>query len=45
MNRVVRTTYWDILRATLMGVRPEEFLFFNRNSDRQARREGVHQAP
>jgi pimeloyl-ACP methyl ester carboxylesterase len=32
MDRVVGTTYWDILRATLTRSDPKEFLFFNRNS-------------
>jgi len=29
MDKVVRTTYWDILRATLTRADPKEFLFFN----------------
>jgi pimeloyl-ACP methyl ester carboxylesterase len=32
MDKVVRTTYWDILRATLTRSDPKEFLFFNRNT-------------
>lgn len=32
MDKVVGTTYWDILRATLTRSDPKEFLFFNRNS-------------
>ena len=32
MDKVVRTTYWDMLRATLTRSDPKEFLFFNRNS-------------
>ena len=32
MDKVVATTYWDILRATLTRSDPKEFLFFNRNS-------------
>ncbi|MEP7765158.1 alpha/beta hydrolase [Sanguibacter sp. 25GB23B1] len=32
MDKVVRTTYWDILRATLSRSDPKEFLFFNRNA-------------
>ncbi|WP_439590868.1 alpha/beta fold hydrolase [Microbacterium sp.] len=31
MDKVVGTTYWDILRATLTRSDPKEFLFFNRN--------------
>jgi len=31
MDKVVRTTYWDILRATLTRSDPKEFLFFNRD--------------
>ncbi|MDV8148020.1 alpha/beta hydrolase [Arthrobacter sp. B10-11] len=31
MDKVVATTYWDILRATLTRSDPKEFLFFNRN--------------
>lgn len=33
MNKVVRTTYWDILRATLSRSDPKEFLFFNRDAE------------
>ena len=32
MDKVVVTTYWDILRATLTRSDPKEFLFFNRNA-------------
>lgn len=32
IDKVVGTTYWDILRATLTRSDPKEFLFFNRNS-------------
>jgi pimeloyl-ACP methyl ester carboxylesterase len=32
MDKVVLTTYWDILRATLTRSDPKEFLFFNRNA-------------
>jgi pimeloyl-ACP methyl ester carboxylesterase len=32
MDKVVRTTYWDILRATLTRSDPKEYLFFNRNT-------------
>jgi pimeloyl-ACP methyl ester carboxylesterase len=32
MDKVVSTTYWDILRATLTRSDPKEFLFFNRNT-------------
>ena len=32
MDKVVRTTYWDILSATLSRSDPKEFLFFNRNT-------------
>jgi len=31
IEKVVGTTYWDILRATLTRSDPKEFLFFNRN--------------
>lgn len=31
IDKVVRTTYWDILRATVTRSDPKEFLFFNRN--------------
>ncbi|GAA1979968.1 alpha/beta hydrolase [Microbacterium pumilum] len=31
MDKVVGTTYWDLLRATLTRSDPKEFLFFNRN--------------
>ncbi|WP_104109653.1 alpha/beta fold hydrolase [Arthrobacter sp. N199823] len=33
MDKVVRTTYWDILRATLTRSDPKEFLFFNRDAE------------
>ncbi|WP_425460126.1 alpha/beta fold hydrolase [Humibacillus xanthopallidus] len=32
MDKVARTTYYDILRATLTRADPKEFLFFNRNT-------------
>jgi pimeloyl-ACP methyl ester carboxylesterase len=32
IDKVVGTTYWDILRATLTRSDPKEFLFFNRNT-------------
>ncbi|MEU4193329.1 alpha/beta hydrolase [Kribbella sp. NPDC026611] len=32
IDKVARTTYWDILRATLTRSDPKEFLFFNRNA-------------
>jgi len=32
MDKVVGTTYYDILRATLTRSDPKEFLFFNRNT-------------
>lgn len=32
MDKVLRTTYFDILRATLTRSDPKEFLFFNRNA-------------
>ncbi|MER7775852.1 alpha/beta hydrolase [Streptomyces sp. NPDC096191] len=32
IDKVARTTYWDILRATLTRSDPKEFLFFNRNT-------------
>jgi pimeloyl-ACP methyl ester carboxylesterase len=32
MDKIARTTYFDILRATLTRSDPKEFLFFNRNS-------------
>lgn len=32
IDKVVGTTYWDILRATLTRQDPKEFLFFNRNA-------------
>jgi pimeloyl-ACP methyl ester carboxylesterase len=32
IEKVVGTTYWDILRATLTRSDPKEFLFFNRNA-------------
>lgn len=31
IDKVARTTYWDLLRATLTRSDPKEFLFFNRN--------------
>ncbi|ALV45633.1 alpha/beta hydrolase [Arthrobacter alpinus] len=33
MDKVARTTYWDILRATLTRSDPKEFLFFNRDAE------------
>ena len=32
MDKVVGTTYWDILRATLTRSEPKDFLFFNRDA-------------
>ncbi|NIK57272.1 alpha/beta fold hydrolase [Kribbella shirazensis] len=32
IDKVARTTYWDILRATVTRSDPKEFLFFNRNA-------------
>ena len=32
MDKVIGTTYWDILRATLTRSDPKEFLFFNRDT-------------
>ena len=32
MDKVVATTYWDILRAAVTRSDPKEFLFFNRNT-------------
>ncbi len=32
MDKVARTTYWDMLRAALTRSDPKEFLFFNRNA-------------
>ncbi|ULR48434.1 alpha/beta fold hydrolase [Streptomyces deccanensis] len=32
IDKVVATTYWDTLRATLTRSDPKEFLFFNRNA-------------
>lgn len=32
MDKIVRTTYWDILRATVTRSDPKEILFFNRNA-------------
>lgn len=32
MDKVVRTTYYDVLRATLTRSDPKEFLFFNRDA-------------
>ncbi len=31
IDKVAGVTYWDMLRATLAGADPKEFLFFNRN--------------
>ncbi|GAA1543283.1 alpha/beta hydrolase [Kribbella lupini] len=36
MDKVARTTYWDILRATVTRSDPKEFLFFNRNTTGKA---------
>lgn len=36
IDKVVATTYWDILRATLTGADPKEFLFFNRDDSGKA---------
>lgn len=36
IDKVVGTTYWDILRATLTRSDPKEFLFFNRNATGKA---------
>ncbi|MER5449240.1 alpha/beta hydrolase [Streptomyces sp. NPDC002766] len=36
IDKVARTTYWDILRATLTRSDPKEFLFFNRNATGKA---------
>lgn len=36
MDKVVGTTYWDILRATLTRADPEGFLFFNHDADAEA---------
>ena len=33
MDKVVGTTYWDILRATVTRSDPKEFLFFNRDTE------------
>ena len=38
IDKVAGTTYYDTLRATLTRKDPKEFLFFNRDDDRQARR-------
>ncbi len=32
IDKVVSTTYWDVLRATLTRADPKEFLFFNRDA-------------
>lgn len=32
MDKVVGTTYWDVLRATVTRSDPKEFLFFNRDA-------------
>jgi pimeloyl-ACP methyl ester carboxylesterase len=32
IDKVVSTTYWDVLRASLTRADPKEFLFFNRNA-------------
>ena len=36
MDKVVGTTYWDVLRATLSGKDSKVFLFFNRNDTGKA---------
>lgn len=36
IDKVLGTTYWHILRATLTGSDPKEFLFFNRNATGKA---------
>jgi pimeloyl-ACP methyl ester carboxylesterase len=36
IDKVVATTYWDILRATLTRSDPKEFLFFNRDATGKA---------
>jgi pimeloyl-ACP methyl ester carboxylesterase len=36
IDKVARTTYYDILRATLTRSDPKEFLFFNRNATGKA---------
>lgn len=33
MDKVVRTTYWDIFRSVITRSDPKEFLFFNRDAD------------
>jgi pimeloyl-ACP methyl ester carboxylesterase len=33
MDKVVGTTYWDVLRATVTRSDPKEFLFFNRDAE------------
>ena len=52
IDKVVGTTYWDILRATLTRSDPKEFLFFNRDAAGKpaAKRvrqpaEGAHRRP
>jgi pimeloyl-ACP methyl ester carboxylesterase len=43
MDRVARTTYYDILRATLTRSDPKEFLFFNRDATgKQAAKAFIH---
>lgn len=32
MDKVIRTTYWDVFRAAVTRSDPKEFLFFNRDS-------------
>ena len=45
IDKVVGTTYWDILRATLTRVGPEGVPVLQPQRHRQAGREGVRQAP
>ena len=45
IDKVVGTTYWDILRATLTRVGPQGVPVLQPQRHRQARREGVRQAP
>ncbi|WP_314323709.1 alpha/beta hydrolase [Paenarthrobacter ilicis] len=40
IDKVVATTYWDILRATVTRSDPKEFLFFNRNTSGKAAAKG-----
>ena len=45
IDKVAGTTYYDMLRATLTRQDPKEFLFFNRDDDRQTRRTRVRRTP